>query len=256
MNRKTTLAVIVTGLITTTSAIAVYDADSPKGGREHKSEHCMKGGKHGSFNKKDIAKLMTKEFSAEEVRTLSEARLIMKGNPNVRVDEVESTNTGYNVTIVTQDNSLVEELKLAKNAMPLERFEQMQQRIEPRQNGERSEHHSKKGDGEHSERRAKKGARGHGHKGPRGQIGHKVMEREFSADEITTLTQAKLIMRGNPNVKVGTVSNTDTGYTVTIVTQDDSLVEKREVAKNGLPLAQFEKMQKRMEMRKERQNTQ
>ncbi len=37
--------------------------------------------------------------------------------------------TGYKVTIVTKDNSLVRELDLADNGMPLKRYKHMQERM-------------------------------------------------------------------------------------------------------------------------------
>ncbi|MET4692862.1 hypothetical protein [Endozoicomonas lisbonensis] len=251
MNRKTSIAFIAAGLITTTSAFAWYGEASDSEVREHR----MKGGRHhAGMMMSRLSGHMDKEFTADQVRTLSEAKLIMQGNPNVRVDEVKPTDTGYSVTIVTQDNSLVEELQLAKNAMPLERYQAMEKRMEKYQNGERSERHANR-----SERKAKAGhsSKGiRGHKGKRGQAGHKVMEREFTADQIETLTKAKLIMRGNENLKLGKVTSTENGYSVTIVTQDDSLVEEQQLAKNGMPVEKFERLQKRIEARKAKASSQ
>ncbi|AMO54861.1 hypothetical protein [Endozoicomonas montiporae] len=237
MNRKTSIAFIAAGLIAGTSAFAMSV-------ETENNEVRMMGGKHRSaMMMSKLSTHMDKEFTTDQVRTLSEARLIMQGNPNVRVDEVKPTENGYSVTIVTQDNSLVEELKLAKNAMPLERYEALQKRMENRSSGELRERMKDRG-----ERKARAGQRGH--KGPRGQAGHKMMAREFTADQIETLTEAKLIMRGNDNLKLGKVTSTDNGYNVTIVTQDNSLVEEQQLAKNGMPLDRFEKIQKRIEARK------
>jgi hypothetical protein len=76
-----------------------------------------------------------------------------------------------------------------------------------------------------------------------------MMAREFSADEIIILAQAKLLMKGNDNLKVGKVSETKTGFTVAIVTKDGSLVEKVELAPNGMPLEKYEHIKERMEKR-------
>ena len=65
----------------------------------------------------------------DEIRTLASARLLMKGNPNVKVGEIKANDKGYSVSIVTRDDSLVKELTLAKNGMPLERFERIQERM-------------------------------------------------------------------------------------------------------------------------------
>jgi hypothetical protein len=61
-----------------------------------------------------------------------EARLIMKGNDNLKVGKVSSTRSGFEVSIVTRDDSLVEELELAKNGMPLKKYERLQERLEKR----------------------------------------------------------------------------------------------------------------------------
>lgn len=96
-------------------------------------------------------------------------------------------------------------------------------------------------------------------KGHGAMMGHKrnpkeMMERKFSSDEIRTLTQAHLIMEGNPNIKVGAITKIDSGYKIAIVTQDNSLVEEREVALNGMPLDMFERMQQRIEKRSKKED--
>lgn len=83
--------------------------------------------------------------------------------------------------------------------------------------------------------------------------GRELMNREFTADQIRTLNEARLIMQGNPNLKVGKVTSTKTGYEVTIVTQDDSLVETRQLAKNGMSLKGYEQARERMAKRVEMQ---
>lgn len=85
-----------------------------------------------------------------------------------------------------------------------------------------------------------------GHKGMK-----EMMDREYTADQIRTLNEARLIMMGNPNLKVGKITQTKTGYTVEIVTQDESLVETKEVAKNGMPLDMYEKMLERKAKREQ-----
>lgn len=59
-------------------------------------------------------------------------------------------------------------------------------------------------------------------------------ELDLSADEVKTLIQARMIMRGNDRLKVGKVSQKDDQtYVVDIVTVDDSLVRQIEVDKNS-----------------------
>ena len=136
MNRKTSIVFIAAGLIATTSAFAWFGETQDSEGREHRSEHCMKGGKHhrGKMGKHGWPdhKMMERELTAEQIETLTKAKLIMRGNENLKLGTVTSTEKGYSVTIVTQDNSLVEEQQLAKNGMPAEKFERLQKRLEAR----------------------------------------------------------------------------------------------------------------------------
>lgn len=78
-----------------------------------------------------------------------------------------------------------------------------------------------------------------------------MFEREYSADQIRTLTQARLIRQGNNNLQVGKISSTQSGFIISIVTQDGSLVEEKKVAKNGMPLEMYEHIKARIEAGKE-----
>lgn len=137
MKKTTLIATALVTVFTASSAFAWWDND--KGDNRHcmegnRSGHFMKGehGKRGTMGK-NFKEHMNREFSANEIRTLNEARLIMQGNPNVKVGKVTSTKEGYNVTIVTKDNSLVKEMELAKNGMQLERYNLIKERIEAKE---------------------------------------------------------------------------------------------------------------------------
>ncbi len=117
------------------------------------------------------------------------------------------------------------------------------------------EHGDKEGCPHHSMMKDHGGKGGFGGHGFGGRMDPKeMMEREFTTDEIRTLTEAKLIMKGNPNLKVGKIKSTSTGYSVDIVTQDDSLVETKELAKNAMPLEMYEHMKEKMKKREEMKN--
>lgn len=91
------------------------------------------GPRHGFMGEKiDRKELFQRSYNKQQIRTLTEARLIMKGNENLKVGKIKATDSGYTVNIVTQDNSLVKKLELAANGMPLERYERIQKRIEER----------------------------------------------------------------------------------------------------------------------------
>ncbi|NIB41907.1 hypothetical protein HBA55_20040 [Pseudomaricurvus alkylphenolicus] len=97
------------------------------------------------------------------------------------------------------------------------------------------------------ERRHHRGGMMKHHRGWMGGNPREMMERQLSADQIRTLVEARLIMKGNENLQVGDISSTQDGYRVTIVTQDNSLVKEMDLAQNGLPVKMYERMQRRME---------
>lgn len=90
-----------------------------------------------------------------------------------------------------------------------------------------------------------------GHRG-KGMDRKAMLEREFSAEQIRTLTEARLIMKGDADHKVGKIDSNDKGYTIAIVNQKGELVEERQVAKNGVSIEKLERMQKRMQEREAR----
>lgn len=71
-------------------------------------------GKQGRFADRDL------NLTAEEAKTLVEARLIMKGNDRLKVGQVtESDQETYLVDIVTVDNSLVRQIEVDRdNGLP------------------------------------------------------------------------------------------------------------------------------------------
>ena len=73
---------------------------------------------------------MNRELTVKQVETLAEARLIRMANDNLKVGEVEPTENGFTVTIVTaKSGDLFQTYELAKNGMPV----QMMARFEARQ---------------------------------------------------------------------------------------------------------------------------
>ena len=69
-----------------------------------------------------------------------------------------------------------------------------------------------------------------------GHMGGTDRALDLSADEVRTLIEARMIMRGNDRLKVGKITQKDDQtYLVDIVTVDDSLVRQIEVDKNKGP---------------------
>ncbi|MRI32757.1 hypothetical protein EOPP23_07120 [Endozoicomonas sp. OPT23] len=140
VNRKIAIAAALAASMTASSAFAWWGDNDGRGQnngpRHEQCERGRHGGGHGMkhrFGGKNMAEFMKKEFTADQIRTLQEAKLIMKDNPNIKVGEVKTTKTGYKVTIVTKDNSLVRELDLAKNGMPMKKFNKVQEKLAKKQ---------------------------------------------------------------------------------------------------------------------------
>ena len=111
----------------------------------------------------------------------------------------------------------------------------------------------KKGDGDCGWKRGgHHGAmmRGMHHPGAMGLFGMKMGEdRNYSADQIRTLSEAFLLRLGNENLKVGDITETDKeSYLVQVVTKDGSLVKEVEVSrKNGMPVGMMQRHAKQLQ---------
>lgn len=131
--KKLLIATTATLVLGGTVAVAGHgdrDCDGSQRGHMMKHHSDFKGGfGGGKFDRKEM---FERSYDKEQIRTLTEARLIMQGNDNLKVGKISATGNGYNVRIVTKDNSLVEELELAPNGMPLDRYQRIQEHMEER----------------------------------------------------------------------------------------------------------------------------
>lgn len=132
MKKTLLIASILTASLAATPLMAEDHGCDRERGKKH---HALDFGLGGKMNKKEM---LEREFSSEQIRTLVEARLLMKGNENLKVGKISSAGDGYSVAIVTQDDSLVKELDLAANGMPKEMYEKIQKRMEKREKKDRS----------------------------------------------------------------------------------------------------------------------
>lgn len=133
MKKSLIIASLLAATLSSGYVLAERDSGFKQGHERHSSFDRKGPHSHGFHGHKGGKNLMNREFTADEIRTLNEARLIMQGNPNLKVGKVASTKAGYEVTIVTKDDSLVETQQLAKNGMPLEAYEQAKERLAKRQ---------------------------------------------------------------------------------------------------------------------------
>lgn len=133
MKKSLIIASLLAATLSSGYVLADRNADCKQGHDRHSGFDRKAGHGHMFHGQKGGKNWIEREFTADQIRTLNEARLIMKGNPNLQVGKVTATKTGYELTIVTKDNSLVETQQLAKNGMPLEAYEKIKERIAKRE---------------------------------------------------------------------------------------------------------------------------
>ncbi len=136
MKKNVVIAAALSSVLVTSSAMAWWgDHDEGKRGDHgcsYSQQEGMKhhGGMHGEKMRPRLQEHMNRTLTADEVKTLQEAKLIYKNNPNLKVGEVKATDTGYSVTIVTKkEDALVKTVDVAKNGMPLDRYQMIQERM-------------------------------------------------------------------------------------------------------------------------------
>ncbi|PIE43570.1 MAG: hypothetical protein CSA50_04450 [Gammaproteobacteria bacterium] len=122
-----TVALLVVGIGLFAKAQAC-DQDYGQPGKHYRGDHMMM---HQGFigNGLGHKAIMKRSFDQEEIRTLVEARLLLKGNENLKIGDIRKTDGGFDVDITTHDDSLVRTLELAPNAMPLHRYERIQKHM-------------------------------------------------------------------------------------------------------------------------------
>lgn len=161
-----------------------------------------------------------RKLTSEQVRDIVEGRLAMSGNPNLKVGKVAATGEGVvSVDIVTKTGALVATRQIStRSGLPV----QAEAAREARGQGMRG--------GGRGEMRGGMGA------GMRGGMGAERMtsadhrDLKLTIEQTRKLAEARLIMNGNPNLKVGAVKEKDADtITVDIVAADNSLVEQQEI---------------------------
>jgi len=142
-----------------------------------------------------------RKLTTDQVRDIVEGRLAMMGNANIKVGKVTAKEDGVvAVDIVTKTGALVETREISTRTGRSVEAERMR--------GERG--------------------RGGPERGPRGAVPGRDLK--LTTDQVRKLAEARLIMRANPNLKVGAVKEKDADtITVDIVAADNSLVMQQEI---------------------------
>lgn len=155
--------------------------------------------------RRDARQEIDRHLTSEQVRDIVEGRLAMSGNANLKVGKVTAKEENVvSVEVVTKTGALVETREIStRSGLPVA--------VE--------------------KARAARGQRGPGGRGGRfaGTPGD-AKDLKLSVDQVRKLAEAQLILRGNPNLKVGAVKEKDADtITVDIVASDNSLVSQRDV---------------------------
>jgi hypothetical protein len=156
-----------------------------------------------------------KKLSQDQVRDIVAGHIAMSGNPNLKVGKVIAKEEGVvSVEIVTKTGALVDTREIStKTGLPIAIEEHLRDRMENRdvariRDSKMAFHHRAEGD-----------------------LGNAKIPRHdlaLTIDQAKKLAEARLIMMGNKNLKVGAVKekNADT-ISVDIVASDNSLVMQR-----------------------------
>ncbi|MBY0511153.1 MAG: hypothetical protein K2P94_13505 [Rhodospirillaceae bacterium] len=158
-----------------------------------------------------------KHLTSEQVRDIVAGRIAMSGNSNLKVGKVTAKADGIvAVDVVTKTGALVETHEISTKTGLSAKMEKAM-----------SEHRGF-GRGHGRMREPAMGRRG-GHRGTKGGMDSGDHERDLALTvaQAKKLAEARLIMMGNPNLKVGAVKEKDADtITVDIVAADNSLVSQ------------------------------
>lgn len=166
-----------------------------------------------------------RKLTSDQVRDIVEGRLAMRGNANLKVGRVAAKEEGVvTVDIVTKTGALVTTQEVStRTGLPA--------RLEAARNQRAGGDERGRGHGG-----MRGGFRGGAHAGMRGGMGGRSLaggagrDLNLTVDQAKKLAEARLIMAGNPNVKVGAVKEKDADtITVDIVASDNSLVSQHEI---------------------------
>ncbi len=205
-------AVLTGDTIMLPPALVVASADPADGSRRFRGPD--RDGRQGETRPERPE--IDKKLTNDQVRDIVAGRLAQSGNPNLKVGKVTAKQDGVvAVDITTKTGSLVETQEIStKTGLPAK----LERRL-----GEMRERFRGHGQG---------GPRMMAHRGGRGPgmtpgAGEK-RDLALTTDQAKKLAEARLILRGNPHLKVGAVKEKDADtISIDIVAADNSLVSQQ-----------------------------
>jgi hypothetical protein len=201
----------------TASLLAAFEVSSAKAATEPTQTPAAASrdaggpgdGPRGRFRDRQERPAIDKHLTNDQVRDIVAGGLAQRGNANLKVGKVTAKEDGIvTVEIVTKTGALVDtrdiSTKTGRPAGMERRFGEMRHRMMAQHGGPRGEARGERGRGE------------------------KIRDLALNTDQAKKLAEARLIMRGNPRLKVGAVKEKDADtISVDIVASDNSLVAQQ-----------------------------
>ena len=205
------------GTILLPPALVAASADTDGGPRRLRDRGPGRDGERQAGPERERPTI-DKKLTNDQVRDIVAGRLAQSGNANLKVGKVTAKEDSVvSVEIVTKTGALVDTREIStKTGMPAgaeRRFGEMRHRFSGKG---MMAHRGGRGPGMGSP-----GMRGD-HRGP-----ENTKDLSLTTDQAKKLAEARLIMRGNPHLKVGAVKEKDADtISVDIVASDNSLVSQ------------------------------
>lgn len=171
-----------------------------------------------------------RHLSTDQVRDIVQGRLAMSGNPNLKVGKVTAKDEHtVAVDIVTKTGALVETRDISTRTG---RPAAMERAIADR-SGAGAGRTGRPGTRDPEMRRPGRDGRAGGAPNP-GPAQTARRDLNLSVDQAKKLAEARLILMGNPHLKVGAVKEKDADtISIDIVAADNSLVVQREIDRHS-----------------------
>ena len=186
--------------------------------RERMRERMQERMEGRGENRMERGAEIDRHLTPEQVRDIVAGRLALAGNANLKVGKVTAKEDGVvAVEIVTKTGALVDTREISTKSGGPARLAEAMAGGRPGMGPEGM------GPGRMGPGRMEPGRMGPGRNGP-------ARDLKLTVDQVKKLAEARLILQGNPRLKLGAVKEKDADtITVDIVAADNSLVTQREI---------------------------